>query len=68
MKLRFSIQYSTKWGENVWVVVKAHASTGVMKTYRLCLLTDDGEHWSAELAVMESRHSVFTSFEYEYPY
>ena len=66
MKLRFSIQYSTKWGENVWVVVKAHVSTGVMKTYRLCLLTDDGEHWKAELAVMESRHSVFTFFEYEY--
>ena len=66
MKLRFSIQYSTKWGENVWVVVKAHVSTGVMKTYRLCLLTDDGEHWTAELAVMESRHSVFTFFEYEY--
>lgn len=30
------------------------------------LVTDDGEHWTTEMAVIESRHKVFSSFDYEY--
>ena len=66
MKLRFSIYYKTKWGESIWVEVKLTTSEGVRKTYLQQLSTDDGERWATEVAVMESRHRIFTSFEYEY--
>ena len=66
MKLRFSIYYNTKWGESIWVEVKLTTAEGVRKTYLQQLSTDDGERWATELAVMESRHRIFTSFEYEY--
>ena len=66
MKLRFKIQYTTKWGESLWVEVTTCTIDGVRKTYSQQMNTDDGEWWAVEVAVMESRQRVFTSFEYEY--
>lgn len=66
MKLKFKIQYTTKWGESLWVEVTTCTVDGVRKTYSQRMNTEDGQWWAVEVAVMESRQRVFASLEYEY--
>ncbi len=66
MKLRFSIQYGTQWGENLHVVIKYVSADGTKKQYNLLMTTDDGTHWSLETAALESRQHPVTSFTYYY--
>lgn len=66
MKLRFTIDYRTEWGQQLVVVVKYHSQDGSERVVRLLMLTDDGEQWTAETSVLESRRSPIDSFTYYY--
>ena len=66
MKLKFTIQYSTQWGECLHVVVSYLSSDGTKKTANLLMLTDDGTSWTLETSVVESRQHPIESFSYHY--
>ena len=66
MKLKFSIQYGTQWGQNLYVVITYRSSDQTEKTQRLMMVTTDGMEWSLETTVLESRKHPITSFLYNY--
>ena len=66
MKLKFSIQYGTQWGQNLYVVIAYRSSDHTEKTQRLMMVTTDGMEWSLETTVLESRKHPITSFLYNY--
>ena len=66
MKLKFSIQYGTQWGQNLYVVITYRSSDRTEKTQRLMMVTTDGMEWSLETTVLESRKHPITSFLYNY--
>lgn len=66
MKLRFTIEYGTKWGENLWVIVTYKSLDGTEKSRRLMMMTNDGWHWELETSAIESRQHPITSFSYYY--
>ena len=66
MKLRFSIHYHTEWGQQLAVDLSLHYRDGAVKTQHLTMLTDDGELWHVETAVVEARQSTIESFTYLY--
>ena len=66
MKLRFSIQYKTEWGESLHIVITYKRSDGKERIFNLPMQTQDGELWVTETAVMESRQHRVVSFVYLY--
>ena len=66
MKLKFTIQYGTQWGESLHVVVSYLSLDGTKKTANLLMLTDDGTLWTLETSVVESRQHPIESFSYHY--
>ena len=66
MKLRFSIQYGTQWGENLHVVISYVSLDGTKKRYNLLMTTEDGTHWILETAALESRQHPISTFTYYY--
>ena len=66
MKLKFTIQYGTQWGESLHVVVSYLSSDGTKKTANLLMLTDDGTLWTLETSAVESRQHPIDSFSYHY--
>ena len=66
MKLKFSIQYRTQWGQNLYVVITYRSTDQTEKTERLMMVTTDGLEWSLETTVLESRKHPITSFLYHY--
>ena len=66
MKLKFSIQYATKWGENLYVCITYKSKDGTLKSNRMMMVTADGWRWELETSVLESRHHPITSFTYFY--
>ena len=66
MKLKFTISYRTEWGQQLVVCIKYHHTDGTERTSQLPMLTQDGDHWSAETAVVESRRSPIQTFTYYY--
>ena len=66
MKLKFSIQYSTQWGQNLYVVVTYKSIDQTEKTERLMMVTADGMEWKLETTVLESRKHPIASFTYHY--
>ena len=66
MKLKFSIQYGTQWGQNLYVVITYRSSDHTETTQRLMMVTTDGMEWSLETTVLESRKHPITSFLYNY--
>ena len=68
MKLRFKIQYKTKWGESLWLSLSVKTASGLKntKTFTQRLNTEDGEWWTGEMVVMEKRGTVYSWFQYEY--
>ena len=66
MKLKFTIQYGTQWGESLHVVVSYLSIDGTKKTANLLMLTDDGTQWTLETAAVESRQHPIASFSYYY--
>lgn len=66
MKLNFTVNYRTAWGESVHVVLTYRSSDGGSSRQDIQMTTLDGEHWSVETAAMESRHRRIASFTYHY--
>ena len=66
MKLKFSIQYGTQWGQNLYVVITYRSNDQTEKTERLMMVTTDGLQWTLETTVLESRKHPITSFLYSY--
>ena len=66
MKLNFSVNYRTAWGESVHVVVGYVCSDGAKKRQDIPMNTQDGENWSVETALIESRHKGIRHFTYHY--
>ena len=66
MKLKFSIQYGTQWGQNLYVVLTYLSIDQTKKTERLMMTTSDGMEWQLETTVLESRKHPIASFSYFY--
>ena len=66
MKLRFSIQYGTQWGENLHVVIHFISTDGTVKRNNLQMITEDGSYWSLETAALASSQHPIASFTYFY--
>ena len=66
MKLKFTINYGTQWGESLHVVIAYLSLDGTVKTSNLLMQTDDGFFWELETAVIESRQHPIASFSYYY--
>ena len=66
MKLKFRIHYSTAWGQNLFVDITYHTDDGRTRDHHLQMLTEDGEIWTLETSVMESRQRHVTSITYHY--
>ena len=66
MKLNFSVNYRTSWGESVHVVINYVCYDGARKKQDICMTTQDGEHWGVETAIVESRHRGISQFAYFY--
>ena len=66
MKLKFTIQYGTQWGQNLYVVITYRSNDGTEKSERLMMVTTDGMEWQLETTVLESRKHLISSFSYYY--
>ena len=66
MKLKFSIIYRTAWGESLYVCMACHSLDGTVKQHHLMMQTDDGELWTLETAVLESRQHPLSHIVYLY--
>ena len=66
MKLKFSINYRTIWGQSLHVVITYTGADGRQKNANLLMTTDDGAFWTVETALMESRRNPVVSFSYYY--
>ena len=66
MKLKFSIHYTTIWGQSVHVCIAYHYSNGRQRSYDLIMHTEDGDLWTLETSVMESHKKDIEYFEYTY--
>ena len=66
MKLSFSIQYGTQWGENLHIIIRYISADGTCKQYNLLMTTDDGTQWTLETAALESRQHPISTFTYYY--
>lgn len=66
MKLKFTIEYGTQWGENLYVIITYKSLDEIEKSGRLQMQTNDGLHWEVEVAALESRQHPLASFSYYY--
>lgn len=66
MKLRFGIHYSTVWGQSLHVLITYHYPNGRKRTSDLLMQTVDGDLWTVETSVVESRQRPVDMFEYYY--
>ncbi len=66
MKLKFTIHYNTQWGETLYVALTYHTADGRSRSHLLQMQTDDGDLWTLETAVMESRQRPVAAVEYHY--
>ena len=66
MKLKFTINYGTQWGESLHVVISYTSIDGSVRNSNLLMTTDDGALWSLETSVIESRQHPIASFSYFY--
>ena len=66
MKLKFTINYGTQWGENLWVMITYRSLDGTEKSRRQMMTTTDGWQWELETSAVESRQHPIASFSYYY--
>ena len=66
MKLKFAINYGTKWGENLFVYITYRSLDGTERSSRQMMLTSDGWQWELETSALESRQHPLVSFTYYY--
>ena len=66
MKLKFSIEYGTAWGESLHVMMEYRSQDGTVRQHDLLMQTDDGQLWTLETAALESRQHPVTEICYQY--
>ena len=66
MKLKFTIQYGTQWGENLYVAITYQSKDGTKKVRHMPMTTEDGWHWDLETSAVESRQHPVESITYYY--
>lgn len=66
MKLRFRIPYTTQWGESLHVVLCYRSKDGTKRRQKQLMQTQDGQLWTLETAVVESRQHPMSSVTYNY--
>ena len=66
MKLKFSIEYGTAWGESLHVIIEYRSQDGTVRQHDLLMQTDDGQLWTLETAALESRQHPVTEISYCY--
>ena len=66
MKLKFTIQYGTQWGENLYVAITYQSKDGTKKVRHMPMTTEDGWHWELETSAVESRQHPVESITYYY--
>ena len=66
MKLKFTINYGTQWGESLHVVISYTTIDGTLRTSNFLMTTEDGVLWTLETSVIESRQHPIASFSYHY--
>ena len=66
MKLKFTIQYGTHWGESMHVVLCCGSQDGTQRVSNLLMTTQDGLWWTLETAVLESRQHPVSTVTYHY--
>ena len=62
MKLKFSINYATQWGESLHVVISYKSADGTVRTTNQLMQTEDGMLWTLETAVVASRQHPVSTF------
>lgn len=66
MKLKFSISYSTAWGETLHVKIKTIAADGFEQKADIAMNTTDGQQWTLDTVIMEPRGHKAVAFSYIY--
>ena len=66
MKLKFSINYHTAWGESLHVSIDFHSQDGTVRHQNLLMLTDDGELWTLETSALVGRQHPLSHIQYCY--
>ena len=66
MKLKFTIPYSTQWGEALHVVLCYQSKDGTKRRQNQLMQTQDGQLWTLETAVVESRQHPVCAVTYVY--
>ena len=66
MKLKFNIEYNTQWGESLHVELCCQSQDGTRRRQDLLMMTQDGQNWTLETAVIESRQHPVSSITYTY--
>lgn len=66
MKLKFTINYGTQWGQSLHVVISYMSIDGSVRKSNLLMATEDGVLWTIETSVIESRQHPVASFSYFY--
>lgn len=58
MKIRFLIEYITRWGEEVCIHLEQLSESGKKTTKVVPMITDDGQHWILEVKLPKTVQSV----------
>ena len=66
MKLKFTIPYATQWGEALHVVLCYQSKDGTKRRQNQLMQTQDGQLWTLETAVVESRQHPVCAVTYVY--
>ena len=66
MKLKFSINYATEWGQSVHVVLTYISTDGTRRQQNLTMLTTDGQFWTVETSAVQSRQHPIAGIVYAY--
>ena len=66
MKLKFSINYHTAWGESLHVSIDFHSQDGTVRHQNLLMLTEDGELWTLETSALVGRQHPLSHIQYCY--
>ena len=66
MKLKFTIDYATQWGESLHVVLRQRSADGKVRRVNLPMNTTDGQRWTVETAAVTSRQHTVKEIVYYY--
>lgn len=66
MKLKFSIQYNTAWGESMHIDLRLVGADGQERRSDIAMTTSDGIWWTADAEAMPTRQKPIVAIRYAY--